>query len=340
MIVVKQSTARIVTVGPILDADGVAVTDSVIGDLKISKNGGTPTALNGSATLTHSATGHYSLLLTTSDLNTVGSVEIISDDTVNAMAVKELVVVEEAVYDALFAASAPGYLQPTTAGRKVNVDVSGYVNANVMGDPNDLIQSLIQMNTRVIGPNTIGSTGNDSTHIHAPTWAFGDDEINDLLLLINDTPSSEVHVRWIEDWVNSTKLITVAALPFTPSGGNGYVSILPVRRDVDAVKVNGSKSAATLIAALYDALETLTVDDTHFTPTTTQAQFTAAIDLEKEYLYQGLIGLTGANAGVTIWCTAYTYDSGNSQVKLTFDALQAAPANGDTFAKIGRRRST
>lgn len=109
MLIVRQSTARTVTVGPVLDADGVAVTDGVVADFKISKNGGAPAALNGSATLTHRHTGHYSLALTTSDLDTVGQAEIVIDDTVNACAPKELTVIEEAVYDALFAASAAGY---------------------------------------------------------------------------------------------------------------------------------------------------------------------------------------------------------------------------------------
>jgi hypothetical protein len=108
--IVRQSTARTVTVGPILDADGVAVTDGVVGDMKISKNGAAPAALNGSATLTHRHTGFYSLALTASDLDTVGTAEVTIDDTVNACPMKELSVIEEAVYDALFAASATGRL--------------------------------------------------------------------------------------------------------------------------------------------------------------------------------------------------------------------------------------
>ena len=108
MIIVRQSTARIVTVGPVLDASGVAVTDGVVADFKVSKNGAAPAALNGSATLTHRHTGFYSLSLTTSDLDTVGSAEITIDDTVNACPMKDLVVIEEAVYDISFAASATG----------------------------------------------------------------------------------------------------------------------------------------------------------------------------------------------------------------------------------------
>jgi hypothetical protein len=127
-LIAKQSTAIIVTVGPALDADGVAVTDVAVGDLKISKNGGAPAALNASATLTHRNTGHYSLSLTTSDVDTVGTVEIVIDDTTNAMPIKTLQVIEGAVYDALFAASATGKLPATLA----TADVTGNLPANVL----------------------------------------------------------------------------------------------------------------------------------------------------------------------------------------------------------------
>lgn len=108
MVIARQSTARTVMVGPVLDADGVAVTDGVVGDFKISKNGGAPAALNGSATLTHRHTGMYSLALTASDLDTVGQAEVTLDDSTNACPVKEITIIEEAVYDISFASSATG----------------------------------------------------------------------------------------------------------------------------------------------------------------------------------------------------------------------------------------
>lgn len=125
MLVVRQSTARTFMVGPVLDSSGAAVTTAVIGDFKLSVNGGAPAAFNGSATLTHRHTGNYSLAATATDLGTVGSAEVTLDKTTDACAPKELTVLEEAVYDALFAASAPGYLQPTTAGRTLDVSVGG-----------------------------------------------------------------------------------------------------------------------------------------------------------------------------------------------------------------------
>ena len=123
MLIVRQSTARTVTVGPVLDADGVAVTGGVVADFKGSVNGGAPGALNGSATLTHRSVGFYSLALTATDLATVGSFEVVIDDTVNACPMKELTVIEEAIYDALFAASANAFAG--AAGLRVGHDVPG-----------------------------------------------------------------------------------------------------------------------------------------------------------------------------------------------------------------------
>jgi hypothetical protein len=123
-LIVRQSTARTIMVGPVLDASGVAVTDGVVADFLLSKNGGAPAALNGSATLTHRNTGHYSLALTATDCDTVGSAQVVISDTVNACPTKDLTVVEEAVYDALFAASALGYV----ANAPVNVAQFGGSN--------------------------------------------------------------------------------------------------------------------------------------------------------------------------------------------------------------------
>jgi hypothetical protein len=131
MLIVRQSTARTVTVGPVLDADGAAVTGGVVGDFKVAKNGGAPAALNGSATLTHRHTGFYSLALTASDLDTVGQAEVVIDDTVNACPMKELTVVEEAVYDALFAASAAGYQVPIWSSASATVSLTNTTVATV-----------------------------------------------------------------------------------------------------------------------------------------------------------------------------------------------------------------
>lgn len=121
-IIARQSTALEFAVGPVLDADGVAVTDCVVADFKLKKTSGNFAALNGSATLTHVSAGIYDLVLTTSDTDTVGTNCVAIDDTVNACPITRFQVIEEAVYDALYAASALGYV----ANAPVNVaQISG-----------------------------------------------------------------------------------------------------------------------------------------------------------------------------------------------------------------------
>ncbi len=157
MVIARQSTARIVMVGPILDAAGVVVTTAVVGDLKISKNGGVPAALNASATLTHRHTGHYSLSLTTSDLDTVGQAEVGIDSTTNAMPIKVITVIEEAIYDAFYAASATGLL-PT------NVTQFGGTNGTfAAGRPevntSHIAGAAVSTSTAQIGVNVVNAAG-------------------------------------------------------------------------------------------------------------------------------------------------------------------------------------
>ena len=131
MIPVRQSTAFETAIGPVLDSSGVAVTDCVVGDFKLKKTSGNFAALNGSATLTHVSAGFYDLVLTTSDTDTVGTCCVVIDDTTNACAPLYLQVVEEAVYDELFAASAAGYQVPIWASASSTVSLSNTTVATV-----------------------------------------------------------------------------------------------------------------------------------------------------------------------------------------------------------------
>jgi len=99
MKILKQSTVATVTVGPVLDANGAAVTTAVVGDFRISKNG-TPATLSG-ATVTHDANGYYTIALTTSNTDTVGRLEIYSGNTAQATAVHNWLVLLASVFDAI-----------------------------------------------------------------------------------------------------------------------------------------------------------------------------------------------------------------------------------------------
>jgi hypothetical protein len=100
----KQSTAKSFLVGPILDANGVAKTDEVVGSIKVTKNGSVG-APNGASTLTHNHTGHYVYAANAGDLDTLGEAAFSLNSGTNAMAPVRFVVLPANVYDALVSGS-------------------------------------------------------------------------------------------------------------------------------------------------------------------------------------------------------------------------------------------
>jgi phage baseplate assembly protein W len=97
----KESTVVSLVVGPVLDSAGAEYTSAVIGDLSLSKNGGTLTALAAAATLTHIANGYYTLALTTGNTDTLGRADISCNKSTYQMPPRELMVLPATVYDAL-----------------------------------------------------------------------------------------------------------------------------------------------------------------------------------------------------------------------------------------------
>jgi hypothetical protein len=97
----KQSTAATLIVGPILDSTGAEYASAVIGDLSISKNGGTLTALAAAATLTVVANGQYTLVMTTGNLDTLGRLQITCNKSTYQMPPIGLVVVPAMVFDSM-----------------------------------------------------------------------------------------------------------------------------------------------------------------------------------------------------------------------------------------------
>jgi hypothetical protein len=125
----KQSTAsQSRALGPFVDdADfktaetGLTIANT---DIKLVINGAASANKN-SGGGTHRVNGVYSVTFDATDTATVGEMQV-SVVVAGALPVfDKFFVVEEAVYDALFAASAPGYLQPTTAGRTLDVSATG-----------------------------------------------------------------------------------------------------------------------------------------------------------------------------------------------------------------------
>ena len=113
MTILKQSTAVDVLIGPFVDStDGnteeTALTIAAASVL-LSKNGQTLTLKSDVTTCAHDANGMYNCELDATDTNTVGNL-VLFVHVAGALAVRhEFQVVEEAVYNDLFGASAAGY---------------------------------------------------------------------------------------------------------------------------------------------------------------------------------------------------------------------------------------
>lgn len=113
MIFLKQSTAsQSVLLGPFIDDTDGATAETALTiantDIRLSANGGNMAAKN-SGGGTHDEAGWYTITLDATDTATVGSLQV-SVDVAGALPVfAEFHVLEEAIYDALFAASAAGF---------------------------------------------------------------------------------------------------------------------------------------------------------------------------------------------------------------------------------------
>ena len=111
MQILKQSTAVDVLIGPFVDrTDGYTAEEGESPSVLLSKNGQALAAKNDSTTPTHDDAGYYNCELDATDTGTVGTLVLVVEASANALPVRhEFQVVEEAVYEALFAPSAPGY---------------------------------------------------------------------------------------------------------------------------------------------------------------------------------------------------------------------------------------
>jgi hypothetical protein len=225
MLWAKEDTAKTVTVGPVLDADGVAVTGGVVADFKIAKNGGAPAALNGSATLTHRHTGFYSLALTASDLDTLGTAEVTIDDTVNACPMKELMVLPANVYDALTLGT--DYLQ---------------VDAREIGG----LTATNAPDRAVVFETTIASVTSQTIWV-LTDGPSTDDAVNEYVIDVYDAANAYEFStgHYGADYVGASKTLTANAAPaFTVAAGDKVV--FRPKSHVWAVRGNMTGSAASV----------------------------------------------------------------------------------------------
>lgn len=140
----RQNTTKAFLVGPILDADGVLVTNAIVANLKLSKSGDVPAALNASSTLSaHQGGGFYIYTGDDSDVDTVGEVVVIVDSGQITMPPLRLFVIAQPVFDVLFASASVGPLPADMID-----DIAAEVETAFLNE-NDLRPFLQQMADKI-----------------------------------------------------------------------------------------------------------------------------------------------------------------------------------------------
>lgn len=155
MFILRQSTAKDIKLGPFVDkTDGVtyetgmaAAMDNATTGVRLSKNGAAFADRNEGTQPTYDAFGYYLVKLDATDTNTVGTLKVIFGDAAVCLPCEaNFQVVEEAVYDALYVASAAGY------GIAQTGDSFAVVNHNEYGNA-VLVRSTTPTNTLTVDAN-------------------------------------------------------------------------------------------------------------------------------------------------------------------------------------------
>lgn len=173
----RQSTAsQEVLLGPFLDdTDGkTAETALTIAntDIKLWKGGATTEANKNSGGATHIAGGRYYAVLDATDTDTVGMLEV-NIHVAGALPVRrQFYVLEEAVYDALFAGSAAGYQVPIWSSAAATVNLSG-TTVKTLTDAVALPSSASINITGNITGNLSGSVGSVTGAVGSVTGNVG-----------------------------------------------------------------------------------------------------------------------------------------------------------------------
>lgn len=254
-LVLRQSTnSQAVLIGPFVDAEdgNTAETGLTIDatDVRLSANGGNIVAKN-SGGCTHDELGYYTCTFNATDTATVGRLQVMVH-TAGALPVyHEFAVLEESIYDALYASSATGLLPAnvtqiggasvSTSSAQLGVNVvnwggtvvgSATVNANmtqISGD-SDAADALEAAFDGTAGPvlafgiarqGTAQSATSTSIVLDSPA-SFADDAPIGMTVVACGSTQGYCQSRTVTDYVGSTDTATVDAWTVTPSGTITY----------------------------------------------------------------------------------------------------------------------
>ena len=172
MLIVKLSTAATIEIGPVLDSTGVGVEYSglAITELRLVKNG-TGAAMASPASITYVANGHYTLVMTTGNTDTLGTLTVSCHKVGYQMPRAQMMVVPVKVYDSIVAGSDnlevdaiqllnTAILTPAVAGTlDVNAKQFGGATVNATTSVTIPASSTLATTAGAVGSVTAVSTG-------------------------------------------------------------------------------------------------------------------------------------------------------------------------------------
>lgn len=315
MLYLKQSTAsQAILIGPFVDSTDGATAETALSiantDIRLSKNGGNLAAKN-SGGATHDEAGWYQITLDATDTNTVGTLQGHVKMSGALMVHFEATVVEEAVYDMLFASGAAALATAASlATAQADLDtITGSDGATLAtAQANYAPSTAAALATAQADLDTL--TGTDGVTLatsqpnYAPATAAAlatTDGVADAIKAVTDNlPNSGA----------LTDLATAAALT-------------TVDTVVDAIKVTTDK--------LDPSASAIKPGTASGTPTTTTMVSDIGVTVDDQFKGRYIIfnetTSTAALQGQATEITACTSASNT----LTFTALTTAPSSGDTF---------
>lgn len=220
--ILKQSTAVDVLIGPFLDLTDAATAETGESpSVKLSKNGQTLAAKNDVTTPVHDADGYYNCELDATDTNTVGTMVLTVAKSATALPVRhEYQVIEEAIYDALFGASAAGFdaNQRVDVGKWLGTAVTTSATStkpqvdvfSISDDATAADNLEASMETLLVGT----ATGGSQSSVTSAVTGHGDDTFIGRVLLFR-TGTLQYESGVITDYDSTTGTFTFGAATFT-----------------------------------------------------------------------------------------------------------------------------
>jgi hypothetical protein len=299
-LVLRQSTAVSILLGPFLDDyDGVTAETALTisqADVRLSKNGAASAQKNDATSATHDANGYYTCPLNTTDTNTVGFMDILVTET-GALPVRMTVqVVEETVFDDLYASAATGV--PTAAENRSEMDSASTRLATIATDTTTDI------------PAQITSTA-------AALAAYIDTEVAAILEDTGTTlPAQITAVAAQATAIEADTQDIQARIP---------AALVAGRIAADAIAISGSTTAAD---NLEESTEAIVTGVATGVPTTTTMACSALTETTDDH-YNGRVIIWKSGAANGIAAAISSYDGATRT--FTFPATVTAATAGDSF---------